>query len=413
MPQSKWNTLFIYGMNHRTCEVEVRGRFALDEEGRRRTRVRLLDELGLVEDVLLSTCNRTELYGHWDGEGQAPDDGQSLRERVFAGLDAGLSPYLYRGWNACFHLFRVVAGLDSMIVGESEILRQVKVAFEESLAEGGPGRVLTDLFRQALEVGKKIRTETSVASGSLSVAATAVKLGLKIVGQLEGKTVLVIGAGETGALTARHLKAQKPGRLLILNRTVAKAEALAAELGGEAGPLDQLRDAARAADLIIGAIERPEPIVERDVLAGAPRKTRCFVDISVPRSIAPEVAETPGAFHFDIDDLAQLIEQARSERAQEARKGDEIIVSEVHKFLAKQHFVGLAPLVQEMRDAFDEVLGRTLAEGESAHAFRGEAQRLAKRLLGVSLDTLKRSSRTHITREQVRAAYELFLEDLS
>lgn len=192
---------------------------------------------------------------------------------------------------------------------------------------------------------------------------------------------------------------------------MSKAEALALELQGEAGPLDDLRDSVRAADVIIGAIERSDPIVLKEHLAGAPRKTRCFVDISVPRSIDPLVGKSPGAFHFDIDDLSQLIEQARSERVQEASKGDEIIVSEVHKFLAKQHFVGLSPLVQQMRDAFDEVLTRTLHEGEAAQAFRSDAQRLAKRLLGVSLDTLKRSSRTHITRDQVRAAYELFSEE--
>ena len=131
----------------------------------------------------------------------------------------------------------------------------------------------------------------------------------------------------------------------------------------------------------------------------------------MPQSIDRGIADAPGAFHFDIDDLAQLIDAAKSERAGEAKKCDEIIVSEVHKFLAKQHFAGLSPLVQEMRDAFDETLGRTMTESESMHAFRAEAQRLAKRLLGVSLDTLKRSTRTHISREQVRAAYELFIEE--
>ncbi len=407
MNAAQCNSLFILGMNHRVAEVDVRGRYSLSPPQREEVR-RELCEKGLEGNVLLSTCNRTELYGaHQEESAREAEDYTSL---IFPDHDNAFQPYWHTGWNTVFHLFRVSAGLDSMIVGESEILRQVKVAFEESLQAGVSGRVLTDLFRQALEVGKRIRTETQIAMGSVSVAATAVKLARKIFGSLKGRSALIIGAGETGLQTARHLKSEGVSDLALLNRTLEKAEAAASQLGGRAAGLDDLAREIHGADLVIGAVEAPEPLVTAEVLKGVPRNTRCLIDISVPRSMGPDVAQHPGIFHFDIDDLTQLIQDARSEREEEARRSKDIVVAEVHKFLARQHFTGLAPLVQDMRQAFDETLGKTI-EKAPADAFAAEAQKLARRLLGVSLNTLKLASRTHVSVEQVRGAYEVFLKE--
>ncbi|MFT7620527.1 MAG: glutamyl-tRNA reductase [Planctomycetota bacterium] len=400
------NSLFIIGMNHRVAEVAVRGRFSLSETQREQARAKLSDQ-DLEGNVLLSTCNRTELYASHASENDRAGDYKSL---IFPGLEPEFEPYWHTGWNTVFHLFRVSAGLDSMIVGESEILRQIKVAHEESLSAGSSGRVLTDLFRQSLEVGKRIRTETQISLGSVSVAATAVKLAGRIFSSLKDKRVVIIGAGETGIQTARHLKSLGVTNLVLANRTIEKAEALAKDLGASACGLDDLGKQMHKADLIISAVEAPECVVTTDLLDGAPRNTRCFIDISVPRSMDPKISEMPGVFHFDIDDLSNLIESVKSERDQEAKKSTSIVVGEVHKFLAKQHFLELAPLVEEMRLAFDETLGATLKDA-AAEEFSAEAAKLAKRLLGVSLNTLKLSSRTHVSVEQVQGAYELFMKE--
>ncbi len=406
MPTEACNALFILGMNHRVAEVGIRGQFSLSETDRIAARQKLNAE-DLDGNVLLSTCNRTELYGAHLGRAQEQDAYKSL---IFPGLESGFEPYWHTGWNTVFHLFRVSAGLDSMIVGESEILRQVKLAFEESMNAQTSGRILGDLFRQALEVGKRIRTETQISMGSVSVAATAVKLAGKIFGSLKDRKVVILGAGETGIQTATHLRSAGLANLTLLNRTVEKAEAAASHLGVMSGSLDDLREWVQEADVIIGAVEAPKPLVTADCLDGAPSKTRCFIDISVPRSMEVGIAEVPGVFHFDIDDLTQLIQDAMADRSQEAEKSKEIVVAEVHKFLAKQHFTGIAPLVEEMRQAFDETLSSTLGDAAAAE-FASEAEKLAKRLLGVSLKTLKLSSRTHVSVEQVRGAYEVFLKD--
>ena len=248
------------------------------------------------------------------------------------------------------------------------------------------------------------------AGDGVSVAATAVRLARKIFGSLKGKTALIIGAGETGLQTARHLKSEGVADFVLINRTLEKAKAAADGLGARAGGLDELAREIRGADLVIGAVEAPQPLVTPEVLQGTSRNTRCLIDISVPRSMDPEVARCPGVFHFDIDDLTQLIQDAKNERAQEARRSKDIVVAEVHKFLARQHFTGLAPLVEDMRQAFDETLSRVI-EKAPADTFAQEARKLSKRLLGVSLNTLKLASRTHVSVEQVRGAYEVFLEE--
>lgn len=398
--------IITFGMSHHVAEVEVRERFAVPGDARAELRERLASELEIPGGVLISTCNRTELYAAVNGNEPDAAFADELRRIVFPGLDAGLRPYFHVGSEAVFHLFRVSAGLDSMVVGETEILGQLKAAFEESRAVTELDRALLDLFRQALVVGKRVRTETTVAEGGVSVAATAVRLARKIVGDLENDHAVIVGAGETGLLTARHLRTQGIGSLCFVNRTVERARQAAAEFDAEALPLTELEAALQKADVVVCALESPEPIIDRALMRRLRSRTRCLVDISVPRAIAADAADAPGTFVFDIDDLANLVDSVKDERKTQIDLADEIVVAEVHKFFANRTFAGMTPLVENLKQGFGEVLDGTVPHD---HAAREASERLAKRLLGVALDSLKRSSRVQHSMDQIRASYELFL----
>ena len=400
------DTLFCLGLSHRTAEVDVRERFAVAAQDRESLRDRLESRLGLAHHVVVSTCNRTELYGCVSG--QSPDDDLTgaVREAVFPGLDSDAS-YRHLGPNTVFHLYRVAAGLDSLITGETEILGQVKSAAEEARGLGATVRLLDELFTGAVKVGKRVRTETKVSEGSLSVASTAVKLARKIVGQLDDKTALVIGAGETGRLTARHLRAANVGKLIFCNRTVARAEEAAQEFGGEAIGLDALFDAMDRADVVIGSIEAPEPVVTHKLVRKLRGRTRCFVDISVPRSMEPSVGGRSDLFAFDIDDLAELVEAKAAEREAQITRIDEILVEEMHKFLSRQTYNWLTPMVTDLKSSFDDVVTKARAEFPTVDEVT--LQRLASRLFGVTVQGIKTASRDRFRVADVRRAYQSFL----
>lgn len=398
--------IITFGMSHHVADVEVRERFAVGGDAREELRERLASELAIPSQVLVSTCNRTELYAAVEGaDAQARFD-EALRRIVFPGLDARVRPYYHVGHEAVFHLFRVSAGLDSMVVGETEILGQLRDAFEASRQTGPIDRTLQDLFRQALTVGKRVRTETSVGEGGLSVAATAVRLAKKIVGDLDRHHAVIIGAGETGVLTARHLQSGGIGSMCFVNRTLERATTAAEEFGAESLPLDDLVHALQKADVVICAVESPEPVITRATLKKLRSRTRCLVDISVPRAISRDAADAPGTFVFDIDDIANLVDSVRDERAGQVGRADEIVVAEVHKFLSNRTFAGMTPLVEELKRGFGETLDATVPNEDGA---RDASEKLAKRLLGVALESLKKSSRTQHSVDHIRASYEMFL----
>lgn len=399
--------IIAFGLNHRTADVATRESVARDTEGRTELRRRLATELGLESSCVVSTCNRTEVYVEVPAAADAKKTARLAHEVVFPGLAIGRETYLHRGWDAIIHLFRLASGLDSMVLGESEILGQLRDAFREADREGDSGRVLRDLFRQALTLGKRVRTETDLGRGSLSVAAIAVQLARKVVGNFEDKRALIVGAGETGVLVGRHLAAAGTGEIVVLNRTRSRAEDLAAELNGRAGSLDDLPAELEGADLVVGCVERDEPTITADHLRGLRSRTRVVIDISVPRSVAPAVAEVPGVFAFDIDDLSALIETNRRDRLRQTSEVDALVVGEVHKFLSLQAYAGMTPLVTELQDAFDRTCDQAVEEGLAPE--RG-AEMLTKRLLGAVMSALKESSRGRYRRDDVELAYRDHLE---
>ncbi|MEE9393152.1 MAG: glutamyl-tRNA reductase [Planctomycetota bacterium] len=397
-------SLFVIGISHQSAVVEVRERFALDADSRLALRDRLALERGIDDLVMLSTCNRSEIYG-CSARPLNENERREIRELIFPGLSAQ-EVYDHRGWAAVFHFFRTSAGVDSMVVGESEILGQIKGSIEEAQGQRSPGRELSDLFRQGLNLGKRVRSETALGRGSLSVAAVAVKLARKVVGNLDGRRALILGAGETGALVSRHLIAAGVEKIVILNRTLAKAEALAEEVGGRAGILDDLGTELEASDVVMGCLEAEKPIVTTAVVSNLDPRTRCFIDISVPRSMDPKIADHAGVFAMDIDDLAALIESNRGERLSQLAEVDGIVVGETHKYLALQAFAGMTPLVVEIQDGFKSIQDEMSGGSDDRDAF---SEALCRRLLGVTMSALKRSSRGQVSEDQVRMAYQAFM----
>ncbi len=411
MGEAGWNSLFALGMNHRTAPVELREKIALPPEARVEVRRALLDEERVAGSVLLSTCNRTELYGCHGEQGGAKDALlEILHPLILPALDASGHAYVHWGWDSVFHLFRVAAGLDSMVVGESEILRQVKLAQDEAQSAGQTNRLLQDLFRQAVELGKKVRRETRLGDGSLSVAATAVKLARKIVGELKGRKALVVGAGETGRLTAKHLLAADVEDLLLLNRTPERAREVADELGCRHGALDDLSEAIDEVEVVMAAVEADDFVIRPEHFKGRRGRRRCVIDISMPRSVDPNCSRVSGVFLFDLDDLGGLVDQARKARRGSVREAESLLLNEVQKFLSRQSYVEISPIVNELRGNWKGVVEEGLDRLTLDAKGRSDVERLVKKVMGMGLDALKRSQRQRFGMDEIRAAYEAYLK---
>ena len=328
-------TLVALGLNHQTAPVALRERvaFAGDAYTPALTALRALPEV--EEVVLLSTCNRTEVYAV--GENAAPAIAEWLATHVAESTD--LHAYLYRHHkgDAARHLFRVAAGLDSLVLGEPQILGQVKDAW--SLARSGcaMGPQLDRLFQQAFATAKRARTDTAIGANPVSVASAAVKLARDSFARPQDSTVLLIGAGETIELAARHLVQANVKRLLIANRTLAHAQALATTHGGYALPLDELDRHLAEADIVFSATASQQPILQRTqveaALATRRHRPMLLVDLAVPRDIAPDIADLRDVFVYTIDDLQRAVEDNRRGRKDAAEAAEAIIDLQVARYM--------------------------------------------------------------------------------
>ncbi len=328
--------ILVVGTNHKVTPVEVREKVAFAEE-RLSEAYRHFQAQGIEEVVLLSTCNRTEVYA-------ASTERLSERKLLGGWLSFfGVTPdelegryYAYRDQEAARHLFRVACGLDSMMLGETQILGQVKEAFEKAQQEGTVGTYLGELFRRALKVGKRARTETAISKGAMSVGGAAVELARRIFADLRSCTVLLVGAGKMGADTTRALVQAGAQSLLVCNRTYQRAEELAKALGGQAAPFDQLPQLLARADIVIASTGAPHYILTRPMVSEAVRRRRYrplfLIDIAVPRNIDPEVGKLDSVFLFDIDDLEQVVQEYLEERRKEVPKVEALIEHELHNF---------------------------------------------------------------------------------
>jgi glutamyl-tRNA reductase len=353
--------VLLLGVSHRTAPVGLRERLDFSSRGVREavSHLAALPEYG--EAAVLSTCNRSELYVAADNVA----DARLALRRFFAQYHAlaldQLEPHFYEAVDAdaARHLFRVAAGLDSLVIGEPQILGQVKDAYHAANELHSVGAVLTKLFHWSFNVGKRVRTETALAEGAVSVSYAAVALARKIFGDLSGRSVLVIGAGEMGKLTATHLKAQGIHRLTITSRTAAHAQAVADAIGGDSAPWELLPAALAAADIVITATGSELPILTRAQVESTMRARRhqplFLIDIAVPRDIEPSAGEINQVFLYNIDDLQSIVQENLSRRGGEVTRAEAIVSQEVERFHGWMRARGVIPTVVALRERFERI----------------------------------------------------------
>jgi len=349
------------GINHRTAPVEVRERMHIPESGLVRAVSDLIHHEGIREGLILSTCNRVEVMTSADDS----VDAEPIMQQFLADHhQCELGPYQrffyrYQQQEVVRHLFRVAASLDSMIVGEPQILGQLKRAFALAREAGGLNGTLKEIVNQALAVARRVRRETALGSAAVSVSYAAVELAKKIFGSLEGKTVFVMGAGKMSELAAKHLLRSGASAIYVTNRTYERAVQLAAAFHGTAIPFEQLFDHLPKADIIISSTGAPGHVVNKDhaakILSARRNRPVFFVDIAVPRDIDPLVNELDNAFVYDIDDLGQVVEANKKQREREAVWAEEIVQEEVHRTMRRLASRDLVPTIVALEDRLNAI----------------------------------------------------------
>ena len=387
----------LVGISHNTAPVAVRERFAFAQE----ELAEALPRFGGAA-VLLSTCNRTEVYltahhaitassvisllHEMKGDASAPDD----------------AFYHLTGLDAARHLFRVAAGIESMVLGESEILGQVRAAFSAATDAHTHNAVLSELFHMAIRVGRRARHETDIGRHSVSVSSTAVALARRTLGDLASRTVLVVSAGEAGKLTARSLAEHGASRLLVTSRTAQRAQELAVDLGGEPVAFERLGQAMAEADIVISSSAAPEFLIGMDEVAQATAqrdgRPLLLIDIAVPRDIDPAVREHPNVHLYDMDDLQSLVEENRNARQREVESVERIVNDGVDRFRDWLRARGVVPTVAALRERADAVrqaeMDRTMRQlrdltPEQRAGVEAMANALVKKLLHDPIGRLK------------------------
>jgi glutamyl-tRNA reductase len=363
--------LVLVGISHHRAPVEVRERVALTP-GQAAELSRELAADG-TEAVCLSTCNRTELY-------VAHEDAAEAGRRAEAALfDAQLAPALYRLRDeaAALHLFRVAAGLDSLVPGEGEILGQVRAAYEL----GASGPLLDRLFRQALHAGKKVRAQTAIAESPASVSAAAAALAQQVFGELTGRRILVVGAGKMSELAARNLLSRGAHIAFVANRTVDRAAQLARHFGGEPLPLERIGEELARADVVVSSTSAAGFVLRRgDVAAALPaRKGRplFLIDLAVPRDLDPAIHELDGCYLYDIDDLQAVVAESLAGRRREAERAEAIVAEEAERFRTWQASLDVVPAIASLRARAEEIRTAELARLEARLGRLSEAERRA------------------------------------
>ena len=348
----------LIGVNHKTASVELREQFAIPEGKIPDALQQLIAVPGVGEGMILCTCNRVEILA------QTTNGSTDLRGflRRYFNLDPASYEshlYEYRQDDAVRHVFRVASSLDSMIVGEPQILGQVKEAYAAARAAGAVQSYLDLLLTRAFAVAKRVRTETQVGSSSVSVASVAVELAGKIFGSLEGRQVCVVGAGKMSELAARHLMARGAGPIFVANRTYDRAQDLASRFGGKAIRFDALYDHCEQADIVITSTGAPVAIFRREhgekFLSRRKNRPMFFIDIAVPRDVDPEMNKLDGIFVYDIDDLQDAVSSHVKSRAEEAKQAETIIESEVLRFHARLQTLHVVPMIVSLQDQFETI----------------------------------------------------------
>jgi len=369
--------LFLLGASHHSAPVDLRQRIDFERRGMTDALAGIAGLDGIGEVVVLSTCNRSEIY-------TVCDDPEAVRDRLTSFMSSfhdvpepELAPHLYgrNQGDAARHLFRVVSGLDSLVVGEPQIAGQVKDAFGAASEWGFTGALLNRLFHHAFAAGKRVRAETGLGEGAVSVSYAAISLARKIFGTLAGRRTLVVGAGEMAELTATHLQSQDVGRIGVANRTAAHAQALAAKVNGVAVPWESITDELAATDIVVTATGSSKWMLTREHVADAmwPRRDRplFIIDIGLPRDVEPAASELEQVFLYNIDDLQAIVRENLARRQSQVDRGEQMVREEADAYLRWLRSRGAIPTVVALREHFE----RTRQE---------ELERLAPKLAPLS-----------------------------
>ena len=413
----------IVGLSHKTAPVEIREKVAFPPTAMEKPLHALVELPDVNEGVIVSTCNRVEFYA----VSRNPEAAEQQLRRFFASWHQ-LDPeelekhlYAYQGQDAIRHVYRVSASLDSMVIGEPQILGQIKTAYGYASEFKTAGIILNRLLHKAFSVAKRVRNETEIASNAVSVSFAAVELARKIFDTLEDKTVLLVGAGEMCELAARHFVTSGVSRVLVTNRTLERAEKLAAEFEGRAIPFDQFGDQLDQADIVLASTGAPGYILHRKQVEETLRKRRnrpmFFIDIAVPRDIEPAINDVANVYLYDVDDLQGVVQANLKQRHKEAKKAEAIIDEEIGQFYKWLSELDIVPTIVALRKQFDEIrrqeldktLGKNSNFGESERkALEGLTNAIINKLLHAPIANLKRAQNDPVGDTYVDAVRTLF-----
>jgi glutamyl-tRNA reductase len=401
--------IIVVGLSHKTAPIEVREKLNFPESTLPDALRKLMTYEGIRESMIVSTCNRVEIYSWVQESAKGVDrikqfisDYHSLSREA---LEKSL--YVYPDALGVRHTFRVASSLDSMVLGEAQILGQLKDAFDTALKAKTTSTILNKLIKKAISVAKRVRTETKLAEGAVSISSAAVELAKKRFGVLDGKHVMLLGAGEMAELAAQHLLGNGVKNIMVANRTFERAEDLAKEFKGDAIRFEHFPDALVMVDILICATGASHYVVTRDMTARVLKERRhrpiFMIDISNPRNIDPEVAKVDNVFLYDIDDLQSKVDVNAESRAREAHKAEEIVTQEVETYLQWERALDAVPTIVDLREKIEDIRKRELEKTlgclngiseDQKRAVDIMSQSIVNKLLHAPLVVLKQAAST-------------------
>lgn len=414
----------LLGMNHKTAPVEIREQLALVCRSATHPLQHLPNLEHVQEMFVLSTCNRVEILFTCHALDRAHREVKSLIVQHLGNpSDTHLDPHLYfhRNMDAVEHIFRVASSLDSMVIGEPQILGQIKSAYREATEYHTVGVVLNRLLHKAFSVAKRVRSETRIGSFAVSISYAAVELARKIFGELQDKKVLLIGAGEMAELAAEHFRGQGVRQIIVANRTLERAVELARQFKAETIPFAHVLDALNTVDIVLTSTGSPEPILKyQDIksrMRGRRNRSLFFIDIAVPRDVEPRVNEIDNVYVYDIDDLKGIVDLNREERRKEAERAQHIIGEETLKFQNWLATLDVVPTIIALRNKAETIrrseLLRTMAhlpelEDKDRQAIEILTESIVRKLLHDPILFLKKKAQRESRQRFVDAAQQLF-----
>jgi glutamyl-tRNA reductase len=411
--------LIVIGLNHKTAPIEIRERLAFPEDGIEKPLSQIKSLPSLKENMILSTCNRVEIYAVVQETEKAMLDlkgflsqyhGLSLKE-----FEKRL--YLLVGEEAVKHIFRVASSLDSMVVGEPQILGQIKSAYNMAAEAKTSGLILHRLLHRAFHVAKRVRTETKIGNSAVSVSFVAVELAKKIFGTLEKRTVLLMGAGEMCELAARHLVSSGIEKVVVTNRTYERAVTLAQEFRGEPIPFEEIYRGLRRVDIVISATDSPQYLLHHEevakVIKDRKQKPIFFIDIADPRDIEPKVGDIENVYLYNIDDLQKVANDNIQDREKEAQKAEAIVRDEVVKFVNWYQSLEITPTIVALRKKFEEIRNKELAKILSLHPHFSDKERQSlEALTSAIINKILHNPLTLLKQKNEEAMADLYLDAL-